>query len=71
MSKSYKIIVVESSPLLVAGLKHMLSGHLSYDVVAGLESTEKLHDNDFPNLYIIIINPLLIDYTKRYLKSMF
>ena len=44
MSKSYKIIVVESSPLLVAGLKHMLFGHLSYDVVAVLESTEKLHD---------------------------
>ena len=72
MSKSYKIIVVESSPLLVAGLKHMLSGHLSYDVVAVLESTEKLHDKLIslkPD--IIIINPLLIDYAKRFmLKSM-
>ena len=68
MSKSYKIIVVESSPLLVAGLKHMLFGHLSYDVVAVLESTEKLHDKLIslkPD--IIIINPLLIDYTKRFM----
>lgn len=72
MSKSYKILVVESSPLLAAGLKHMLSEHLSYDVVMVLESTEKLQDKLIslkPD--IIIINPLLIDYTKRFmLKSM-
>jgi DNA-binding NarL/FixJ family response regulator len=72
MSKSYKIMVVESSPLLAAGLKYMLSEHFSYDVVAVLESTEKLHDKLIsikPD--IVIINPLLIDYTKRFmLKSM-
>lgn len=72
MSKNYKILIIESSPLLVAGLKHMLSEHLSYDVVTVLESTDKLQDKLIsvkPD--IVIINPLLIDYAKRFmLKSM-
>jgi len=73
MSKRYRIIILESSPLLVAGIRHMLYDNFSYDVLDSFDCTEKLLEKlGALKPDIILLNPILLGYAKRFmLKSLF
>lgn len=73
MSKKQKIVIVEPSPILSTGISYLLSNNLQYDVIAIIDTFEKLQERiRITNPDILIINPLVIDFSKRYMiKSLF
>lgn len=66
MSHNYKIVVADPSPTVLIGLSYMIKELPDYEVV--LKSTDmhtvmtRIH---LTNPDILIINPLMIDYSKR------
>lgn len=66
MSRNYKIVVADPSPITLIGLSYMINELQDFEVV--LKSTDmhtvmtRIH---LTNPDILIINPLMIDYSKR------
>lgn len=66
MSSNYKIVVADPSPITLIGLAYMINELPDFEVV--LKSTDmhtvmtRIH---LTNPDILIINPLMIDYSKR------
>lgn len=73
MNKKYKILILEPSLLIASGMESMLANSLQFNIVGVIDSFDKIHEKIIslkPN--ILIINPLTIDYCKRYMvKSLF
>jgi len=73
MGKRYKIVLIEPSPLISSGIACFLSDNMDFDVVGIFDSFDKsIEKLQALKPDMIIINPSVIDFGKRYMiKSLF
>jgi DNA-binding NarL/FixJ family response regulator len=72
-NRLYKIVIVEPSPIIVAGLKHLLYGNNMFSVTGHMENMSHYKERlraFRPDL--LIINPVVIDFDKQFsIRSLF
>ncbi len=72
-NRYYKVVIVEPSSIIVAGLKQLLHGNNEFTIVGHIENLTHFKERMLalrPD--ILIINPLVIDFEKQYsLRSLF
>lgn len=64
--KKYKVIVVESSPIVTAGLKALFEFHPEFEIIQCYPDISRYQERSaslHPDL--LLINPALMDYSKR------
>jgi DNA-binding NarL/FixJ family response regulator len=72
-SNSYKVVIVEPSAIVAAGLKKMLNETLDFKVLEHLDSFSHLKERLLAlQPHIVIVNPVVIDFDKQFsLRSLF
>ena len=72
-SNSYKVVLVEPSAIVAAGLKKTLNESLTFRMVEHLDSFSHLKERiSALQPHIVIINPAIIDFDKQFsLRSLF
>ncbi|MDR1459960.1 MAG: response regulator transcription factor [Bacteroidales bacterium] len=72
-NRYYKIIIVDPSPIVVEGLKHLLHENSEFTVAGHIDSFTHFKERALalrPD--VLIINPTIIDFDKRFsLRSLF
>ncbi len=65
--KKHRVILLEASPIIVAGVRSLLSTHSEWEVVGSFpevshcqERLAVLHPD------VLLVNPLLVDYSRRF-----
>ena len=72
-NNSYKVVIVEPSTIIAAGLKKMLNETLDFKVLEHLDSFSHLKERLLAlQPHIVIVNPVVIDFDKQFsLRSLF
>lgn len=63
---TYRIVVIEPSEIIQAGLKVALEGNAQWQIVATLNDTQRIEERLAPlRADVVIINPTLVEYHLR------
>ena len=71
--KKRRIVLLEPSPLIVAGMKALLAGHPAWEVAGSFAETGHCQER-MPVLHpdVLVVDPVAVDYSRRFhVRSLF